>query len=548
MPLLLRARARLGREPTAEIVEWLAAKLHWRPLLAAGPEGASGLAIAQLDVILDVIRECESTHVDPTAVIASLEAKDTPTDDLPVIRLHRDAQVVSVTTVFGAKGLEWDHVALQQIGAGGHDGVLSGKSWQLARPRGEAILGVSIDPERGLDARPGPLSILGKHIGAGEKREESWRLFYVGLTRARRSVTLAIGKADARGKNQLAALRGTFAGDPLGPGVRVLAPADVATAAPSRALVHEPTVRVRPFTADFAKDAGGWTLASPSGRAADDAQLERYRRAARVVIGRPQRRFRRVLGEIPDRVLGEVVHGWLERWAFRGEPPRCTTLRYHLRDRWSSSEASLARWLVALGLGLRDELPGFRELLSHRLHFEWPVLGWPEAGAFGDELLVGRADLVVELPERRLVILDFEAGSRIATTLEILTCASTRTARGLPGYPRGRRLSRRRDGPRVRPWPELGALRELSGRNSHGRADAVDEDTEHTARGAPGGVQESGDPGGRACSLCANAGRDPLRDFAVAMGRECSPASVRPLGPPPLRVVGARSRTLPLDA
>ena len=411
-PLLRDARARLGREPTAEIVEWLAANLHWRALLEAGPEGADGYAVAQLDVLLDVIRNLEAEHVDPTAVIASLEAKDTPGDDLPVIRLHRGAQVVSVTTIYSAKGLEWDHVCLQQPGSGGHPGVWYGESWRIARPRGKAILGMVLDPNGGLDARPDPLAILGSHLGATEKREESWRLFYVGFTRARRSVTLAIGKQDLKARNPIAKLRATFVGGHLGPGVRVLSPTDVTVEAPRRAL-RSPTSRLRPFSARFAADAPGWRLTSPSSRTAEPELLERYRSTAHVVLGAPSRALPAAYAELPETIVGDVVHGWLERWGFAGEP-RIAEARGYLSDRWSAGEEELAAWLVALGLGLRDGLPGFAELLGHRLHFEWPVVGVDE-----EELLVGRADLVVELPGREVMVLDFKAGSRVATALEI---------------------------------------------------------------------------------------------------------------------------------
>ena len=80
------------------------------------------------------------------------------------------------------------------------------------------------------------------------------------------------------------------------------------------------------------------------------------------------------------------------------------------------SAAPLAAWLVELGLALRDELPGFADLLerAQHLHFEWPMVGLVDGC-----LLQGRADLVVELPDRHVAILDFKAGSRFATRAEI---------------------------------------------------------------------------------------------------------------------------------
>jgi ATP-dependent exoDNAse (exonuclease V) beta subunit len=300
-------------------------------------------------------------------------------------------------------------VALQQVGAGGHDGVWSGESWRVAHPRGQTIFGVALDPHRGLDARPCPWTMLGHHLGRTERREESWRLFYVGFTRAKRSVTLAIGREDVKGANPTAQLRATFVARE---GVRVIGPEDLDVDAPL-AAVRAPTARLRPFEAVFHDAPSEWCLATPSGRSADADLLARYARSAQVVAGTASPALPAAYADVPERVLGDVVHGWLERWAFAGEPTAAAA-RAYLGARGSADEPVLAAWLVELGLGLRDRLPGFSALLRHRLHFEWPIVGID-----GDDLLVGRMDLVVELPHRELIVLDFKAGSRVATAGEI---------------------------------------------------------------------------------------------------------------------------------
>ena len=145
-----------------------------------------------------------------------------------------------------------------------------------------------------------------------------------------------------------------------------------------------------------------------------DGLAAQMRKQARVVMGpaAPAPPEDGVLAGVDERVRGDVVHGWLERWAFQGAP-EVRAAEAYLQERWTAVDPAVARWLVDLGLALRDGLPGLSELLDSAtaLHFEWPMVG-----AWDDELVAGRADLVVELPGREAVVIDFKAGSRFATS------------------------------------------------------------------------------------------------------------------------------------
>jgi ATP-dependent helicase/nuclease subunit A len=409
------ARRRLGREPTADLLEWLAAELRWRPLIAAGPEGTLGLA--HLDVLLDLARAAEAEQVDPRAVVDALDPEQGG-DDLPVVRMSPGAQVVTVTTLFSAKGLEFDHVALLENRKRAQDKVPERALFFAARPRGRDVVGLRLDPDGGLAPCRDPIGVLGAAAFREEATEESYRLFYVGLTRAARTVTLGLGKP--WGQTPTENLRRAFvavAAGELAAAVRIVdatsLPAPEATARP----VRERTGRVRPFEAAWAV-AGGLAQARPSdaadylGAETARAVAEAFRAEARVVAGPPAPPLPEVpgVGDVAEATLGDVVHGWLDRWRFEGDAPFDLARRY-LAERWRAPDGRLAEWLVSLGLGLRDGLPGFGELLRRavRLHFEWPLLGVEPGLVWG-----GRSDLVVELPGRELVVLDFKAGSRFA--------------------------------------------------------------------------------------------------------------------------------------
>jgi ATP-dependent helicase/nuclease subunit A len=416
LAVLRRARARIGREPTAGVLERLVAELHLRPIVSAGPEGqySGDVGLAQLDVLLDVVREHERNGVDPQSVLDALApAQDEGAGELPVVRMHATRQVVTVTTVFGAKGLAFDHVALLGVERPGSDGREDGGAFTVYHPRGKPMLAVRIDPNGGIEPIVDPFAALARAASGDQAVKEGMRLFYVGFTRARRSVVFGIPKSNKDKSNTAATLRQLLDQGAI-TGVERMAPNDIAL--PDQTpLVRARTGQLRPFVATWAEPQG-WILARPSSAAElgvlADQVVADFKARARVVVAPPGPSLPtgKELQDVPEITWGSVVHGWLERWAFEGTPDADQAADY-LRSEWSSDDKSVAAWLVALGLHLRDQLPGFRDLLARatELHFEWPMVGVDETTIWR-----GRSDLVIELPGRKGVIIDFKAGSRFA--------------------------------------------------------------------------------------------------------------------------------------
>ncbi len=230
------ARARLGSTSTADVLEELASALHWRPAIEAGPEGEEGAGLAQLDLVLDLVRRAEADEVDPRHVVETLEPGEGG-DDLPVLRLARGHGIVSITTVFSAKGLEFDHVVLLECWKKGRSAVQNGRgALPVGHAAGKAIVGLRLDPGGAFAPVPDPYAALANFADALDQRGEGLRLFYVGFTRARMSVTLGLGKP---GKNDLCtllrvALRSAAAQKGLEQAIRLVKPADVEPKEPRR--------------------------------------------------------------------------------------------------------------------------------------------------------------------------------------------------------------------------------------------------------------------------------------------------------------------------
>jgi ATP-dependent exoDNAse (exonuclease V) beta subunit len=436
---LRKARDRIGREPTADVLERLLAGLHARPVLSAGPEGKAenNVGLAQLDILMDVVRSQETDGVDPQAVLAALEGCTLgESDDLPVVRMHNVEQVVTVMTVFGAKGLEFDHVALLGVGQKGDDGNVEAGAFRLCRPQGKAILATKLDPTGGIAPEPDPLSVIARVAGGDEGAQEGIRLLYVGFTRARTSVTLGLKKAKS---GIVKSLRDAMEAGSIA-GLSLVAPDD--DKLPTTALLQRRrTGQVRPFECQFA-EPGGFILARPSSAAElgldAEAVTAKFRAQAKTTTAPAAHPLPtgKSLDTVPDIVWGNVVHGWLERWAFAGTPTASQAAQY-LKECWSSDDKPISEWLVNLGLGLRDQLPGFKDLLGeeNKLHFEWPLVAIDR-----NTIWRGRTDLVVEFPGRELAIIDFKAGKKFATASEIPGVESY--AAQLEGYRRMLEASR----------------------------------------------------------------------------------------------------------
>jgi ATP-dependent exoDNAse (exonuclease V) beta subunit len=251
--------------------------------------------------------------------------------------------------------------------------------------------------------------------GGDEGAQEGIRLLYVGFTRARTSVTLGLKKAKS---GIVKSLRDAMEAGPIA-GLSLVAPDD--DKLPTTALLQRRrTGQVRPFECRFAEPAG-FTLARPSSAAELGLNAEvvaaKFRAHAKTTTApaAPPLPTGKDLDTVPDIVWGNVVHGWLERWVFAGTPTASQAAQY-LKECWSSDNQPISEWLVNLGLGLRDQLPGFKDLLDekNKLHFEWPLVAIDS-----NTIWRGRTDLVVEFPGRELAIIDFKAGKKFATVREI---------------------------------------------------------------------------------------------------------------------------------
>ncbi|MEM6927418.1 MAG: UvrD-helicase domain-containing protein, partial [Myxococcota bacterium] len=199
---LRHARDTLGRRGTAELLDSFVTELHWRTVLSAGP-GADD-DVAQLEVILPTypdeehlewVRRQDQEGVPPELVIERLQD---PRSELPHVHLSRSGQHVLCTTTFQSKGLAWDHVCC--LGLGRVAGAVRGHepAWMSSNGRRVRLEGVHFDPYGGITPFLDPLGRLAQRLHQHRQGEESARLAYVALTRARRTVTVGLptkGKA-----------------------------------------------------------------------------------------------------------------------------------------------------------------------------------------------------------------------------------------------------------------------------------------------------------------------------------------------------------------
>ena len=384
---LSSARKELGRGSTADVLESIIAHLKWRPLIAAGPEGDGGTGLAQLDILLDFIRTSEAERVDPNMVLDLLDPEGSTDGDLPVVRRGDERGVVTVTTVFSAKGLEFDHVALLECRKTAGTGISDAdgrSSLVLARPGGVSLLGVRLDPAGGFQRAADPVAGLANLWGRAEAREEGLRLLYVGFTRAKQSVTLGTGKAKADSlapvlRRVLSELANR---ESMSSALRRVGGPEVAVLPPRRPI-RSRTLRSGEFRSSWAMPVGRVQVRPSDAETYLDAPAlaADLAKRGRVIVGPPAPTLPRVPGleDVPEIKWGDVVHGWFEEWAFDGIPDLGAATSY-LVERWRIGDQGLASWLCDVGLTVRDRLRGFRELLlsAEKVHFELPLIGFDE--------------------------------------------------------------------------------------------------------------------------------------------------------------------------
>ena len=433
---LREAREQLGRRDVAEVVDRLATTLNWRGALAAGPGGDDD--VARFEVLLDWLRTMGGDGWPLDAVVAMLEEPDT---EPPRVHLERPGQHVVCTTVHQAKGLAWDHVCVLSPGQIRRGGRNDAPAWIEVGGERMRLEGVSFDPFGGITPFPDPLARLARKLHEHRHIEETARLLYVAVTRARRSVTLAPATRRHRGsggeKPSVATLlRDAWLSEELqAVGVAVLD-------APSLPDPEPPPTG----WARVAESAPPWPLAvaevrrderTPSSMGAHLGVEGRVQLAESVVhrvrlanglhlgtrrcdpgesdpdTGLPPPGHRLEHLEASD--WGDLAHGWLAAWGFRGAVTEAQVEAW-LAIEWGH-DPLVRDWLVAVSHTLRSVGgPLWAQVTdpSATLHFELPLVG---LGTQQDRevLISGRTDLLVERPGKRLTVIDFKAGATVPT-------------------------------------------------------------------------------------------------------------------------------------
>jgi ATP-dependent exoDNAse (exonuclease V) beta subunit len=424
----------LRRRGAAVAIERLAGALRWRELLAAGPHDD---ALAHLEVALDWLRDLESEGRSVPDLIEVLA--DTEAAQAPKLALGRPSPHVACMTVYSGKGLQWDHVlvlrpATQPGGSHADPAVLDVEVGDARL----ALVPVSLDPAGALAPETDPISKLAALVGTRRKLEEAIRLAYVGVTRAKLSVTLAL---PAKGSDDaVKALVEAWSpptptdGDPSvesasssmdGVTWESFHPARLPQPPPPREVIASGS----PLSASPPPDRA-WVQQAPSSLdrgLRPQARLDLARNIAGAVLSagtlaRGLDGFLEPPASLEDdkRGQGDIAHAWMASWGLRGTPTRAQATAY-LAQVWDRDGAGIIDWLLALSSRVEAD-PDHRLLRRVRKpgverFFEWPILGESRLGDPTEPwLLAGSADLVLrdpsEPPERRWTVLDFKAGGK----------------------------------------------------------------------------------------------------------------------------------------
>jgi ATP-dependent DNA helicase Rep len=223
--LEFRARQTTGAEDArAFMLEWLK-DIDYEKHLYDG-EDSEKLAAARWTNVLDfcdwMSQRCGGT-IDDTAGVSIESEKKTLLEVAQTIALlstiserEQDQDVVTLSTLHAAKGLEWPHVML----VGVTEGLLPFKLGDEDNPAGRA---------------DGPMS-----EGILQRLQEERRLMYVGITRAQRSLAVSWTRKRKKGRDMVAAQPSRF----------------IAEMALEQATTREdPREKLKALRAEFAKKA-----------------------------------------------------------------------------------------------------------------------------------------------------------------------------------------------------------------------------------------------------------------------------------------------------
>ncbi len=415
LPIIRAARRKLGTVPTAEVLDEAIGALRWREFLQAGPEGIE--SVADLDLVFEIVAGCEEERVDPQAVRELLES-DHEKGDLPSRRFAANDCCVKVMTIFQAKGLEFDHVCLMrldQVSSGGERTPIV----EALSVCGNRVLATKIDPAGGVTSDRDPASTVFVKLDKNEARFENDRKVYVAITRAKQSLTFGMANSNRGASVEPRLINTLFIGGNLNPDFDHLM--HLYLLDEQHQFLNRPRMEAKSRAR-----ARGATLAevpahpnqliqiiSPSNyQGVDPCAVERnthFIANAQIFNGGEAPQELPGLGNGFDvRVRGDVIHGWFERWEFEGDPIEATAQAY-LADRWPTlaNQPGLAAALCALGQSVLA-IPAFEALVHEAgatLHFEHSVVA-----TLGNDLLVGRADLVVLHADGYLSVVDFKGG------------------------------------------------------------------------------------------------------------------------------------------
>ena len=177
--LVAGAGRRLTSELLADAVAAFRLEAHWR----ASPRGPR--AVANAWKFIELVRAFEVTGPDIDGLIAWTGGEAEPA---PEGRLSGDADAVTITTVHGAKGLEWPVVVM--AGLGQWRGGRGAASWRSMPVPGldpgdpPVRLPRVARPTGGFHRYGDPLDALCDALGRPKEAAENKRLLYVGMTRA----------------------------------------------------------------------------------------------------------------------------------------------------------------------------------------------------------------------------------------------------------------------------------------------------------------------------------------------------------------------------
>jgi ATP-dependent exoDNAse (exonuclease V) beta subunit len=423
--ILRTASNQLGHGRTSEVLEEVLRALCWREIIEAGPEQREG--VADLDLILDVIADAESEGVDPHAVLEVLEGTS-DSRDLPNRRFATGARVVEVTTLHQSKGLEFDHVCLPWFDFSSKGSDRQSVPVDVLRLGAQTVVSVKLDPQGGITPSRDPASALFAALESTENKFESDRKVYVAATRAKETVVIGYQPPKDEDTRNAAKSLHELLGDEAQPGAQAgelsnvasLFDGDAAQMVEGGPALSPPAIRgnPRPYSRGAACQPvdlpalASTSLLSPSHYAGPHAR-------ARAVQANFLKHRQRSPGGAPaplpglgggfdQRTRGDVVHGWFEHWRFAGIATTESAQSY-LDANWPrlAEQPGLAEALAALGTSVLA-IPGAGALLCEHgasLDFETGLVA-----SLDEDLLVGRADLIIRHPDGWVSVVDFKGG------------------------------------------------------------------------------------------------------------------------------------------